>query len=439
MPKLHKRILIITLVVSVLLRVLAAVYLGNIVERLPGTLDQISYHNLALRVLGDFGFTFGERWWPATAAGAPTAHWSYLLTGYLVLIYKIFGPNPIAARILQAVLVGILQPYLAYRIGRYLFSSVVGLAAAILTAVYSYFVYYSATLMTEPFYIIAILGSLWISMVMVREEKSVNGESPEREPASRLLLAILLGLSLGSAVLLRQLFLLFVPVLFLWIWWASGRKYLKNLVLSGVVILIMVIPFTVFNYSRFNRFVLLNTNAGYALFWSNHPIYGTKFVPILTPDMGNYHDLIPPELLSLDEAALDQELLKRGIGFIIQDPVRIALLSVSRIPSYFMFWPSSNSGMVSNVARVTSFGIMWPFMLYGLYRSFVARDKPIIKQPLFLPYLFMFIYSVIHILSWTLVRYRLPVDAILVVFAGLAIVDVAERIPALRKLVVSTA
>jgi hypothetical protein len=201
----------------------------------------------------------------------------------------------------------------------------------------------------------------------------------------------------------------------------------------------MVIPFTVFNYSRFNRFVLLNTNAGYALFWSNHPIYGTKFVPILTPDMGNYHDLIPPELLSLDEAALDQELLKRGIGFIIQDPVRIALLSVSRIPSYFMFWPSSNSGMVSNVARVTSFGIMWPFMLYGLYRSFVARDKPIIKQPLFLPYLFMFIYSVIHILSWTLVRYRLPVDAILVVFAGLAIVDIAERIPALRKLVVSTA
>lgn len=439
MPKLHKRILIITLVVSVLLRVLAAVYLGNRVEELPGTFDQISYHNLALRVLGGFGFTFGEPWWPATPAGAPTAHWSYLLTGYLVLIYKIFGPNPIAARILQAVLVGILQPYLAYRIGRYLFSSVVGLAAAILTAVYSYFVYYSATLMTEPFYIIAILASLWISMVIVREEKSVNGETPERKLTNRLLLAILLGLSLGSAVLFRQLFLLFVPVLFLWIWWASGRKYLKSLVLSGVVLLIMVIPFTVFNYSRFNRFVLLNTNAGYALFWSNHPIYGTKFVPILTPDIGNYHDLIPPELLSLDEAALDQELLKRGIGFIVQDPVRFGLLSVSRIPSYFMFWPSSNSGMVSNVARVTSFGIMWPFMLYGLYRSFVARDKPIIKQPLFLPYLFMFIYSVIHILSWTLVRYRLPVDAILVVFAGLAIVDIAERIPALRKLVVSTA
>ena len=149
--------------------------------------------------------------------------------------------------------------------------------------------------------------------------------------------------------------------------------------------------------------------------------------------MGTYHELIPPELLSLDEAALDQELLKRGLGFIIQDPVRYALLSVSRIPSYFMFWPSTNSGILSNIGRVTSFGIMWPFMLYGLYRSFVGRDKPLIRQPLFLFYLFVCIYSVVHILSWTLVRYRLPVDAVLVIFAGLAIVDLAERVLATRK------
>ena len=267
MPRVHRRILIITLVVSVLLRVLAAVYLGNKVEVLPGTFDQVSYHNLALRVLGGFGFSFGRPWWPVTQAGAPTAHWSYLLTGYLALIYKLFGPNPIIARILQAVLVGILQPYLAYRIGRYIFSSVVGLAAAILTAVYAYFVYYSATLMTEPFYITAILASLLISMLMVKEELNNNGESSQTKPSNRLILAVLLGLSLGAAVLLRQLFLLFIPFLFAWIWWAGGKKNFISLVLSSVVILVMVIPFTVFNYTRFNRFVLLNTNAGYALFF----------------------------------------------------------------------------------------------------------------------------------------------------------------------------
>ena len=437
MSKLHQRLLVITLVVSVLLRVLAAIYLGNKVEVLPGTFDQISYHNLALRFVSGFGFTFGKPWWPATAAGAPTAHWSYLYTGYLIAIYKMLGQVPLAARIIQAIVVGLLQPYLVYRIGRYLFSPTVGLAAAMLTALYSYFIYYSATLMTEPFYIVAILASLWISMQLVRKETPLDEESTPGKTRNQLWMAILLGLTLGIAVLLRQLFLLFMPFLFIWVWWASGRKNLRNLAISGVVIIILILPFTIFNYLRFERFVLLNTNAGFALFWSNHPIYGTQFRPLLTEEMGSYLDLIPPELLSLNEAELDQELLGRGIGFIVQDPWRFVLLSISRIPPYFKFWPSSSSGLISNIARVTSFGIMWPFMLYGLYRSYVARVKPVIIQPVFLLYLFVFVYSMIHILTWTMVRYRLPVDAVLLIFAGLALVDLAERIPMLRKLVLA--
>ena len=433
MPKIHKRILVITLVASVVLRVVAAIYLGNKVEVLPGTFDQISYHNLALRVLSGYGFSFGEPWWPVTAAGAPTAHWSYLYTGYLFAIYKLLGQVPLAARIIQAVVVGLLQPYLVYRIGRYLFSSTAGLAAAMLTALYSYFIYYSATLMTEPFYIVAILASLWIGMLMVKFEVNPEGELSQSRTDNRLWMAILLGLTLGIAVLLRQLFILFIPFLFLWVWWARGRKDIRYLILSSLVIIAMVVPFTIFNYARFDRFVLLNTNAGYALFWSNHPIYGTKFVPILTQDMGSYQELIPPELLSLDEAALDQALLSRGLGFIVQDPARFILLSISRIPPYFKFWPSSSSGLISNIARVSSFGIMLPFMLYGLYHSFASRQKPLINQPVFLLYLFVFVYSMIHILTWTMVRYRLPVDAVLLVFAGLAVVDLAERIPAIRK------
>jgi hypothetical protein len=43
----------------------------------------------------------------------------------------------------------------------------------------------------------------------------------------------------------------------------------------------------------------------------------------------------------------------------------------------------------------------------------------------------------IHFLTWTMVRYRLPVDAVLLVFAGLAVVDLAERVPILRKLVLA--
>jgi 4-amino-4-deoxy-L-arabinose transferase-like glycosyltransferase len=433
MSKLHRRILVITLAASVLVRVAAAIYIGNSVDVLPGTFDQVSYHNLAIRVVGGHGFTFGEPWWPATDADAPTAHWSYLYTGYLVLIYKLFGLNPLVARIIQAVIVGLLQPYLAYRIGRFLFNPVAGLAAAILTAFYAYFIYYSATLMTEPFYILAIMASLLISMRLVGKV-SEDGENQNGILArENLWMGVWLGLTLGVAVLMRQLFLLVVPFILIWIWWASGKRIWISLFVSVVMIIIMVIPFTIFNYLQFDRFVLLNTNAGYALFWSNHPIYGTSFVPILTEDLGSYSALIPEDLLSLDEAALDQELLKLGIGFILEDPIRYLLLSISRIPPYFTFWPSASSGLISNISRVFSFGIMLPFMLYGLYRSFAERVKPLIMQPLFLIYLFMIIYTGIHILTWTLVRYRLPVDAVLVIFAGLAVVDLINRVPGVKK------
>jgi 4-amino-4-deoxy-L-arabinose transferase-like glycosyltransferase len=431
--RLQRRILIAILIASVGVRVLATLYLGNSVEVLPGTFDQVSYHNLALRVLAGHGFTFGEIWWPITAANSPTAHWSYLYTGYLILIYKIFGSLPLVARIIQAVLVGLLQPYLAYLLGRSVFNPLVGLAAAFLTAFYTYFIYYAATLMTEPFYITAILASLLVSIQIVRGTSSHAAVSGEAARGENLWLGILLGLVLGVAVLMRQLFLLVIPFMFLWIWWASGKRTWRSILISGMVVILMVLPFTISNYQRFNRFVLLNTNAGYALFWSNHPIYGTKFVPILTDDMGSYDALIPEQLRSLDEATLDQELLKIGIGFIVEDPLRFLQLSLSRIPPYFMFWPTASSSLISNISRVSSFGILLPFMLYGLYRSFMDREKPLINQPLFLFYLFIVIYAGIHVLTWTLIRYRLPIDALLVIFAGLGITDLLTRIPKLNQ------
>lgn len=428
MNSLHKRLLTGILIISVTLRVAAAFYVGNVVQPLPGTFDQVSYHNLALRVLGGHGFTFGTPWWPATAANEPTAHWSYLYTGYLILVYALFGSSPLIARLIQAVIVGILQPYLAYRLGKEVFNPLVGLASAALTALYTYFIYYSATLMTEPFYITAILAALWLAIRVVREL---------RQERAKLGTSLALGAALGAAVLLRQLFLLIVPFVFLWVWWASGRRGIGRIFLSSLAIVVMILPFTIFNYARFNRFVLLNTNAGYAFYWGNHPIYGTHFVPILSPEMGSYQELIPEELLSLDEAALDQELLRRGLRFVLADPLRYLLLSLSRIPPYFMFWPSPDSELLSNIARVTSFGILWPFILAGMVLAFLRRSRPLVSQPVFLLYLFILVYSLIHILTWTLVRYRLPVDAVLVIFAALTLVALVERLPVLHQWIAS--
>ncbi|GAB4543414.1 MAG: hypothetical protein Kow0063_36580 [Anaerolineae bacterium] len=420
----HRRWLTLIILVAIFLRVAAALYLGDQVVDLPGTFDQISYDMLAQRVLNGHGFTVAELWWPVTPAGEPTAHWSYLYTLYLVAVYGLSGYHPLVARLIQAILAGVLMPWLAYRLGRRHFGHSVGLVAAGLMALYIYFIYYSAALMTETFYIIAIL---WVLDLAGR-----LGQASAEAPASRLRVEwVLSGLALGMAVLLRQVFLLFIPFLFVWLLWRSYRyqvhtirQTLGGIVLATAILVLCILPWTVRNYRAFGSFVLLNTNAGFAFFWGNHPIHGHNFISILPADGPSYQDLIPPELLDLNEAELDRALLKRALGFIQAEPGRYLILSISRIKDYFMFWPTSESGLISNLSRVLSFGILWPFMAFGLVyhcRHAWASERLIL-------YIFVVIYTAIHLLSWALIRYRLPVDAILLVFAGAAIMDIQTKL-----------
>jgi 4-amino-4-deoxy-L-arabinose transferase-like glycosyltransferase len=436
MPKRLPTILLVFLGISVLIRCAAAIYLGDQVEIISGAGDQISYHTLGLRVLQGHGFSFPTAWWPATEPDAPTAHWSYLYTFYITAVYALFGENPVAARLIQAILTGIFQPLLAYLLAGRLFGVRAGLAAAALTALYAYFIFYSATLMTEAFYKTTILLSFYLAILIVGELNKeshpnyVIKRSKNSESARKVLgLLAALGASLAATVLLRQLFMLFIPFLFLWMWWATQRKHTLSLLLPVAIIVLVILPFSIYNNLRFDRFVLLNTNAGFAFFWGNHPIYGSKFIPILPS--GQYQSLIPDELRYLDEVALEQALLRKGLGFIWQDPVRYLRLSISRIPAFFTFWPTSDSELISNISRVVSAGLLWPFMMYGLVislKTWKGSSSSFITSPTILLYLFITVYTLIHLLSWALIRYRLPVDAVLLVFAGLAFADLYQRI-----------
>ncbi len=431
----HHNILFVIMAVAVLLRLASAVYQGNTVEPLPGIYDQISYDGLARRVATGHGFTFAEGHWPATPAGEPTAHWSYLYTLYLALVYTIFGPNPLVARIIQAVAAGVLHTWLAWRLGRRIFGPETGLIAAALSAVYIYFFYYAGGVLTETFYII---GILWTFDAALRLAERGGGETAVAHPSWRLWLEF--GLAIGVTVLLRQVFLLFVPFLFLWLWWQiSGAETavapakwpflsrfrwsaLRGFVITTIVLALMILPWTVRNYLAFHMFVPLNTNAGFAFYWGNHPIHGTRFIPLLGTE--DYYELIPKELLSRSEAEIDQALMRQALSFIAEDPGRFLLLSISRAVEYFKFWPTSESGLISNVSRVGSFGLALPFMLFGLWQTFKlwrAPVHPAQRAELALLYLFAIVYTAIHLMSWTLIRYRLPLDALFLIVAAFGV------------------
>jgi ABC-type multidrug transport system fused ATPase/permease subunit len=420
-------ILLVILAVSVALRVGVALYLGDIVDAPPLLTDQRSYHALGERLITGHGFSFDRGWYPFTAANTPTAHWSFLYSLFVAGVYGLFGPHPLAVRLVQAVLGGILLPLAVYAFSRRLFSAeawgdrlsargfkpeVLALTAAGISAVYFYFVLYAATLMTETLYISALLWSLCEALALAQH--------PTRKHA------VLLGVSLGAATLLRQSILPWIAVMFVWLLWvgyrARGlRRSSGAVAIAAGLIALMILPFTVRNYAAYGQFLLLNSNAGYAMFSAQHPMHGTDFKEFEGAPM-------PKDLSGLNEAQLDQVLMQRGISFVLAEPGRYLLLSASRIPDYFEFWPTPDTALLNNVGRVGSIGLLLPFVLTGLVMAVrMAGPKALggwrtfSTTPLAMLLLFILIYSLLHIFTWAMPRYRLPVDAVAISFAALAL------------------
>jgi len=414
----HKPLLILILLAAVLVRLPIAIYMGDHINVLPGIHDQVSYDALARSLLAGRGYSFTEKWYPFTSANTPTAHWSFIYPLYLAGMYSLTGYHPLAARLFQATVGGALMCFLVYLIGRRVANENTGLVGAALAAIYGYFIYYSVALMTETFFIVFALFSLYLSL-----------ELREKPTLSRW---IWLGLALGMAGLLRQTVLLFVPFLLLWLFWQLRKGSIRwwYFTLPVVIIIVLITPWTIRNYLVFHQFLPLNSNAGYALYASNNPNLETDWRndEVVVP--------VPEELTGQNEAELNQALTRKGIEFILADPQRYLWLTLDKTLEFFRFWPSSDSSQISNLNRALSFGLYLPFMLLGLGLS-VSRWRSYV--PL---YLFIVIHTGIHLLSWPSPRYRLPVDAVSMLFAGLALLELARqsitwrrRLPLIYRLV----
>jgi hypothetical protein len=221
-------------------------------------------------------------------------------------------------------------------------------------------------------------------------------------------------------------------VLYAWLLWAGWRsrqlwRVARALTVVGLLIVACIAPFTVRNYRVYGQFLLLNSNAGYAMYSAQHPMHGTSF---------QEHAAAPlPEALrgqGLNEAQWDRALMKLGIGFVIDDPVRYLRLSLSRVLDYFEFWPTDTS-LLYNVGRLVSFTLYLPFMAYGLgvalWEGRARGRLSFLASPVALAMLFMGFYSALHILTWAMPRYRLPVDAVAMPFVALAL----QRLGVVRR------
>jgi 4-amino-4-deoxy-L-arabinose transferase-like glycosyltransferase len=402
-----QRLLIPILLVSVISRVGMALYLGDHAVPTPAAYDQVFFHDVGLNLLSGDGFSFSTPPWGFIEPNRPSAFISFAYGLFIAGVYAAFGPHPLLARVVQALLCS-LTPWLVYRLARRMLASpptvaggmtMVPIIAAAVSAVYTYFVYYSATLMTEGLYLLAVAWALVLTVDLSIQPSMARWA--------------LWGLAVGLASLLRQVFMPIALLLFayaVWRTWPDRQRRVRPAhVLAALAVgTALILPWTVRNYLVFHRFLLLNSQAGLALWNANHPDLGTHFeAAAMFP--------IPDDLRGLNEVDLTNELMRRGVQEILADPRRFLLLSLDRLRIWLIFWPMRESSLFSNIARPLSFGISLPFIIVGLVRS--AREW----RRWLLLYLFIGLYTFIHVISWVQIRYRMPVDLALVPFTALGI------------------
>ncbi len=398
-----RKLLIVILVVALLVRLTAAFLLGDEIRGLSGAHDEISYSMLGQRFASGYGMTFPQKWYPWIDANAPQSYYSFTFSFLLATIYKIFGYHPLAARLVMAfVSVGVV--FMVFKVACYFFDNRTALLSSAIAAIYAYFIFYGVSLVTETPFILAILTAIYLGTMLVQN-------------SGRIVLWIVFGIALAFSVLLRMAVIFFVPVLFMWMLVQMHDHRQRFYVLIPIVIILLAItPFTIRNYLLWGKFMLLESQFGHVFWNGNHPGH-----------MGNFHPYkvfpIPPNILaSKNDAIITNELLKMGIQNVLANPKNFVLLTLTRLREFFKFWPTADSSFLANILRVISFGIIFPLSILGIILSLKRWHA---LTPIFL---FMLIHTAVYATSWTMIRYRIPLDVFLIMFASVSILFVFDNI-----------
>ncbi len=184
----------------------------------------------------------------------PWCHYPVGYSGFLALVYVVFGAGPKVAVIANAV-VGATLPALTFLLGERALGYARGLVAGLLIAASPELIAYSALLMTEPLSSLAPIASALAIVAL---------------PRRPLLAAVVAGALAGLGVLVRPQAILCVPLLGLLtveltnlrVTW---RRAVGTAAIATAAALLVVAPWTARNCRVMDGCAFVSTNAGWNL------------------------------------------------------------------------------------------------------------------------------------------------------------------------------
>jgi 4-amino-4-deoxy-L-arabinose transferase-like glycosyltransferase len=368
----------------------------------PAWGDDNAYDGIATRLLNEHQYV--NTWYPP---GYPL---------FLAIVYATFGKSWLVVRVLQA-LVGSATCVMVWQLGTRLFSARVGVWSALILAAYPGHAYMSWRLMGETLYSALLVFGVLLAVELL--------EAPRPLPSA------LLGLTLGTAQLVKSNLFAFPFLLLAWFAVAArgGRRarVVCLLCMAGAAGLASAVTPVANSLSPGGQAAALPGNAGRTLWFSNNPVadgYWTRGET--TPEGRAFiakNDLAQ-RLEEANEFEKDRLYRRLALLWIQQNPGQFVSLCLKKLSNAFGLFPralSLEDSRVGQLAQALSYGLVAPFALVGLL---AATSRLRACAPL---YLVLVSYLIMVLVFYGTPRFTLVVMPFLIVFAAYAAVSLLDR------------
>jgi hypothetical protein len=341
---------------------------------------------------------------------------SIVLAGGSVLGFDGFREHRAISAVLGALavpLIGLLAAELAGR--------AVGLVAAALAAVHPNLWGNDGLIMPESLYAALIAAILLLALRYRRRPSAATAAG--------------LGLTIGIAALTRGeglllLGLLVVPLLLL----TRGddvRLRLKRLGAAAAACAVVLLPWTLYNSSRFEEPVLISTAADTTFAGANcdRSYYG--------PGLGLWAGACFADIEGKDESVRARRMRREAVDYVRDHVGRLPVVGAARLGRLWdVYRPSGNVTLneLQNRPRAAAWAGLFGFYALipaAVYGAFVLRER---RGDLFPLVAIVVSVTLTGLLFYGNVRFRVPVEIVLVVLAAVGLVDLARRLLGAQRL-----
>ena len=364
---------------------------------------------------------------------------SWLLRGplYSILLWVIYsftGIDFLAVRIFQALLDSGTCLMVIY-LGRLLFNNKSGLISGLIYSIYPFFIYFTGILLSENLFIFLMVATILFGIKFQQKIEIKN--------------LILFSFSLGLLILCRPIAQIYLLPFCMWVIYLMYRLKLSKsqILLFGLSFLLFslasIAPWSYRNYKVHNKFIFISTGGGRMFWYGNGPnatLSGTKPFPL---EMNkkllelNGHELNNEDFNFSEAKAYmhknseifdnvyinyerSQYLYQETFKYIFDNP---NIFLKNYFKKLIMFWSPVSISRTTNDYN-TSYYQLAGGLAYLLILSFFILAT-LQKRKDFQKYLLLYIAILFNMLAVSLfstsIRYRIPIDPFLILFASSAL------------------